>query len=113
MHRHTRRNLWLTSPPGSIAAIVSLTSRSGFGELLVPYDDVKSMKEKLSGLRFRLDRRTGAILADDNGTGDLSMGPDDSMMSLLGGEHRRIHSSASVPHPSDPPWEYTKTPFEP
>lgn len=66
LHQRTRRNLWLTSPPGSIAAIASLTSRSGFGELLLPYDDVSRMKSNLAGLTFRLDRRTGAILAEED-----------------------------------------------
>lgn len=66
MHRRARRKLWLTSPPGSIAAIVSLTSRSGFGELLLPYDDERRMQDNLAGLTFRLDRRTGAIVAEED-----------------------------------------------
>ncbi|KAJ8597250.1 hypothetical protein M405DRAFT_855738 [Rhizopogon salebrosus TDB-379] len=74
LHHRTRRNLWLTSPPGSIAAIVSLTSRSGFGELLLPYDDVTRMNSNLAGLTFRLDSRTGAIVAEEDldmlGAGD-------------------------------------------
>jgi hypothetical protein len=44
LHKRSCRNLWLTSPPSSIAAIVSLTSRSGFGDLLLPYDDVSRMR---------------------------------------------------------------------
>ncbi|KAG2360273.1 hypothetical protein BDR07DRAFT_1487218 [Suillus spraguei] len=52
LHKRFRRNLWLTSPPGSIAAIISLTSRSGFGDLLLPYDDVSRMKPNLTGLTF-------------------------------------------------------------
>lgn len=74
----------LAAPPGSIAAVVSLTSRSGFGDLLLPYDDEKTLERKLGGLRFRLDKRTGAIVADDDGTERDGMGPDDAMMSLLG-----------------------------
>ncbi|KAG1744995.1 uncharacterized protein EDB91DRAFT_1122044 [Suillus paluster] len=66
LHRRSRRNLWLTSPPGSIASIVSLTSRSGFGELLLPYDDVNRMNGSLNGLTFRLDKRTGAIVAEED-----------------------------------------------
>ena len=89
-HRRAREKLWLTSHPGSIASIVALTSRSGFGELLLPYDDQATMQHKLSGLRFYLDRRTGAILADDD-QGEhyayVPMGRDDAMMSLLG--HKR------------------------
>jgi hypothetical protein len=84
LHQRSRRELWLAAPPGSIAAIVSLTSRSGFGDLLVPYDDERSMKRKLAGLKFRLDGRTGAILADDDGASDLISGSDGAMMSLLG-----------------------------
>jgi len=66
LHQRARRHLWLTSPPGSIAAILSLTSRSGFGELLLPYDDEERMKNNLAGLTFRLDRRTGAIVAEED-----------------------------------------------
>lgn len=66
LHKRTRRNLWLTSPPGSIAAIVSLTSRSGFGQLILPYDDEERMKNNFAGLTFRLDRRTGAIVAEED-----------------------------------------------
>ncbi|KAH7886617.1 hypothetical protein F5I97DRAFT_1020265 [Phlebopus sp. FC_14] len=65
LHKRSRRNVWLTSPPSSIAAIVSLTSRSGFGELLLPYDDERRMRHNLAGLTFRLDRRTGAIVAEE------------------------------------------------
>ncbi|EIW77903.1 hypothetical protein CONPUDRAFT_139032 [Coniophora puteana RWD-64-598 SS2] len=63
MHARARSQLHLTAPPGSIAATAALTSRSGFGELLVPYDDEKRMEEKLTGLRFGIDDRTGAIVA--------------------------------------------------
>lgn len=66
LHRRARRTLWLTSPPGSIAAIVSLTSRSGFGELLLPYDDERRMQDSLAGLTFCLDQRTGAIVAEED-----------------------------------------------
>lgn len=66
LHRRARRKLWLTSPPGSIAAIVSLTSRSGFGELLLPYDDERRMQDNLAGLTFCLDQRTGAVVAEED-----------------------------------------------
>ncbi|PPQ83480.1 hypothetical protein CVT24_005667 [Panaeolus cyanescens] len=82
--RKQRKKLMLAAPPGSIAAVVSLTSRSGFGDLLLPYDDEKTLERKLRGLRFRLDQRTGAIVADDDGTERDGMGPDDAMMALLG-----------------------------
>ena len=65
LHARSRRKLWLTSPPGSIASIVSLTSRSGFGELLLPYDDEQRMRANLSGLAFHLDPRTGAVVAEE------------------------------------------------
>ncbi|KAI9463847.1 hypothetical protein HD554DRAFT_2175357 [Boletus coccyginus] len=66
LHRHARRRLWLTCPPGSIAAIVSLTSRSGFGELLLPYDDERQIRDNLAGLTFCLDPRTGAIITEED-----------------------------------------------
>jgi hypothetical protein len=92
INRRARRKLRLTAPPGSIAAIVSLTSRSGFGDLLLPYDDQESIKRKLAGLKFGLDPRTGAIVADDDGTGPVKLGgPDDPSANLL--DHRRLSSS--------------------
>lgn len=116
MHQRERRKLLLAAPPGSIAAIMSLTSRSGFGELLLPYDDEKTLERKLSGLRFRMDRRTGAIVADDEGTERAAMGPDDAMLSLLGQGHPRDTASSSSSHlayqaaAGYPPW---KTPYDP
>ncbi|KAF9221127.1 hypothetical protein BS17DRAFT_785959 [Gyrodon lividus] len=86
IHKRTRRNLWLTSPPGSIAAIVSMTSRSGFGELLLPYNDEQRMRDNLAGLTFRLDRRTGAIVAEE----DLGVTEGGDSMALLG--HKRGYS---------------------
>ncbi|KAI6021005.1 hypothetical protein EDC04DRAFT_2939447 [Pisolithus marmoratus] len=72
LHAMSRRKLWLKSPPSSIASIVSLTSRSGFGELLFPYDDEFQMRSRLSGLQFRLDQRTGAIVAEEDSGFDAS-----------------------------------------
>ena len=54
--------------PGAIAAVVALTARSGFGELLLPYDDEKTIRRKLRGVHFGLDKQTGAILAGDDRT---------------------------------------------
>ncbi|KAG1795683.1 uncharacterized protein HD556DRAFT_368369 [Suillus plorans] len=82
LHKRSRRNLWLTSPPGSIATIVALTSRSGFGDLLLPYDDVSRMKSNLAGLTFRLDKRTGAIVAEE----DFGVGNTSDNAALLGGK---------------------------
>ncbi|KIP05249.1 hypothetical protein PHLGIDRAFT_36550 [Phlebiopsis gigantea 11061_1 CR5-6] len=64
-HRHVRRRLYLTAAPGTIASAVALTSHSGFGELLYPYDDEQAIRAKLASMRFSLDRRTGAIVADE------------------------------------------------
>jgi hypothetical protein len=84
LHRAQRKRLLLATNPGSIASIIALTARSGFGELLLPYDDEHQIEKKLDGLRFRLDRRTGAIVADEDGTERMGMGRDDAMLSLLG-----------------------------
>jgi hypothetical protein len=72
-HRRARRHLFLAHTPGSLASTVALTGRSGFGELLVPYETDKSLTAKLRGLRFRLDERTGAVLAD----GDVGYDEDE------------------------------------
>jgi len=42
-----------------------MTSRSGFGELLFPYDDDRQIRDKLTGLKFRLDPRSGAIISEE------------------------------------------------
>jgi hypothetical protein len=47
---------------------VALTSHSGFGELLLPYDNIATFSRALAPLRFALDRRTGAIVVDDSGS---------------------------------------------
>ncbi|KAI0694036.1 hypothetical protein BC835DRAFT_1351017 [Cytidiella melzeri] len=74
-HRRQRRLVHLTAHPGTIASIVALTSHSGFGELLYPFDDKKTIYQKLDKLRFSLDRRTGAIVASHVDDGDeLAMG---------------------------------------
>jgi len=95
INRRRRMKLRLASPPGSIAAVIALTSRSGFGQLLLPYDDEETMERKLEGLRFRLDKRTGAIMADED---DLSvsggtMEKDGPMASLLGRTFKKQGSS--------------------
>jgi hypothetical protein len=74
-HRRARRHLFLAHTPGSLASTVALTGRSGFGELLVPYETDKSLTAKLRGLRFRLDERTGAVLAD----GDVGYDEDEDV----------------------------------
>lgn len=67
LHRRMRRGLYLTAAPGTVAAVVALTSHSGFGELLHPYDDARAIRTKLANLRFSIDHRTGAIIADEFG----------------------------------------------
>ncbi|KAG6915973.1 hypothetical protein DXG01_009062 [Tephrocybe rancida] len=117
LHQPQRRKVLLTAPPGTIAAAVSLTARSGFGELLLPYDDEDALERKLSGLSFRLDRRTGAIVADDVRTERYGrMGPDDATISLLG-QSRSVRdsnaSSSTLAYQAAsgyPPW---RTPYDP
>ncbi|KAJ7280296.1 hypothetical protein C8J57DRAFT_1124912 [Mycena rebaudengoi] len=118
--RRQRRNLFIAAPPGTIASAVALTSRSGFGELLLPYDNLMTMEKKLDGLRFRLDKRTGAILADEyEPAGDdmATRGPDDAMMSLLGRQREASASSSNLAHQTAagyPPWkeEELRTPYD-
>ncbi|KAJ7736765.1 hypothetical protein DFH07DRAFT_842753 [Mycena maculata] len=98
INRRQRRNLFLAAPPGTLAAAAALTAHSGFGDLLLPYDDMATLEKKLDGLRFRLDKRTGAVLADDyepTGEDTSFRGPDDAMMSLLGHNNRDTVQSSS------------------
>ncbi|KAF9039631.1 hypothetical protein BDZ89DRAFT_1129244 [Hymenopellis radicata] len=86
--RRQRRQLFLSCPPGTIGSIIAMTSHSGFGQLLVPYDTHESIEKKLDGLRFRLDQRTGAIVADDEE--DVAAdGRDAALQSLLGRKNQR------------------------
>ncbi|KAH0580508.1 hypothetical protein H2248_002002 [Termitomyces sp. 'cryptogamus'] len=117
LHQRERRKVPLTTPPGSIGAVVSLTARSGFGELLLPYDDEAALHRKLRGLTFRLDRRTGAIVADDVEIYDHILGADDATISLLERSRSRdqtISFASSTELASQaasgyPPW---KTPYD-
>lgn len=65
IHARDRRNVYLTHPPGSIAASTALAYHAGFGELLLPYDDDETMARKLRSLRLGFEPRTGAIYAED------------------------------------------------
>lgn len=65
VNRRQTKNIHLAVLPGTIGGTVALTSRSGWGDLLTPYDDVIVLEQKLDDLRFTLDKRTGAIIADD------------------------------------------------
>ena len=65
------------------------------------------MQKKLDGLRFRLDRRTGAILAEDDWIPQYApVGADDAKASLLGG---RLQHSPGYPPPA---WGNYKTPYD-
>ncbi|EEB97246.1 hypothetical protein MPER_03477, partial [Moniliophthora perniciosa FA553] len=107
----------------TIAATMSITSHSGFGQLLMPYDKEETLRDKLSGLRFRLDRRTGALVADDAPVSFKTMkqNRDEAMMSLLGDQEKskpEVEGSSSraafEAASGYPPWQpHYKTPYDP
>jgi hypothetical protein len=66
MHFRERRDIHLAHCPGSIGSALALTAHSGFGGLLLPYDNMEEFSRALASFRFCLDRRTGAIVVDDN-----------------------------------------------
>lgn len=114
LHQRERRKVFIVNPPGSIGVIASLTARSGFGELLFPHDNEATLHRKLRGLTFRLDKRTGAIVADDALIYDNDWDTDDARLSLLGKNHSRntsvSHVSSSTALASQaasgyPPWK--------
>jgi hypothetical protein len=89
LHYRKRRNVYLPHPPGSIGSAVALTSRSGFGELLMPYDNEAAMSRALAPLRFCLDSRTGAIVVDDSAIAQVSeesaqAARDETLATLMG-----------------------------
>ncbi|KAJ2925985.1 hypothetical protein H1R20_g11092, partial [Candolleomyces eurysporus] len=71
LHRNQRKKLRLSAEPGSIGATMALTARSGFGTLLTPYDGELTMEKRLESLRFGLDKRTGAIIAESDDEGSV------------------------------------------
>jgi hypothetical protein len=88
LHFKQRRDIYLAHPPGTIASNVALTAHSGFGELLLPYDNQEALAKALEPFRFCLDRRTGAIVVDDSSVayaGELPARPvrDETMMTLM------------------------------
>jgi hypothetical protein len=88
LHFKQRRNVYLAHPPGSLASNIALTAHSGFGQLLLPYDDQAALARALEPFRFCLDRRTGAIVVDDSSVayaGELPPQPtrDETMMTLI------------------------------
>lgn len=66
VHHRIRKGVFLAAPPGSIASAIALTSHSGFGIYLVPYDTEVNITTKLDGLLFSFDKRTGAVICEDN-----------------------------------------------
>jgi hypothetical protein len=79
LHYRMRRDVYLPMPPGCLGLTVGQSARSGFGNLLYPYDSREQMLSKLAGLRFALDRRTGAVVVDDGSVYDAARtwGTDD------------------------------------
>ena len=98
--RRRRNRLLLAAPIGNMASTIALTSRSGFGELLLPYDDELTLEKKLGGLRFQLDKRTGAIIAEEIGT-EKRGSDDDATSSLLLSGRRTLPSSTQPTSSSD------------
>ncbi|KAI0048153.1 hypothetical protein FA95DRAFT_1540239 [Auriscalpium vulgare] len=106
-HWRSRRQVYLTHSPGAIGTSIAQTARSGFGELLYPYDSLEDLETKLRALRFRLDQRTGAIVVDDSAILFSEPPPDvrdETMMALTGQRHRRIPSSEDLEEHSSLPY---------
>jgi hypothetical protein len=106
LHYRQRRDIYLAHPPGSIGSSVALTSHSGFGQLLMPYDNAAALSRALAPLRFCLDKRTGAIVVDDSTIAhadEMSTQAvrDETMMTLMrGGQQYRREDSFVVDSPS-------------
>ncbi len=126
-HRRERRGVYLASAPGSIASATCLTSHSGFGELINPYDTDFEIALKMGQLLFALDERTGAITAVDRpGASFLGRGYRDDTLEKDDGKQdastsglsrgasvgsvgeRHLDSSGYVLEPYSPPNERTQ-----
>ncbi|KAH9023391.1 hypothetical protein EDB85DRAFT_1870740 [Lactarius pseudohatsudake] len=88
-HFLERRDIYLAHPPGSIGSAVALTSHSDFGKLLRPYGNTATFSRALAPHRFRLDRRTGAIVFDNSVIAcaeetSTQAVRDETMMALIG-----------------------------
>jgi hypothetical protein len=70
LHFHQRRRIRLAHSPGSIGSAVALTSRSGFGELLLPHETGAELSRALRPHRFCLDGN-GAIIVDDSAIAEM------------------------------------------
>jgi len=66
MHHRQRRNIRLAHNPSTICSAVALTWHSGFGDMLMPYENEAEFSRRLASLRFCLDRSTGAIVVADS-----------------------------------------------
>jgi hypothetical protein len=107
MHFRQRRDLYLAHPPGSIASAMALTSHSGFGDLLMPYDNQAALSRTLAALRFCIDKRTGSIVVDDSaiaygGEAPMPAIADETMMTLIGkGQQHQREDSAGPGTPRE------------
>jgi len=102
MHFRQRKDIEIPHPPGSIISSVALTSHSGFGDLLAPYDNQAAFSRALAPLRFCLDRRTGAIIVDESAVayaGDLPthVARDETMMTLIGKSQQHLREDSLGP----------------
>lgn len=61
VHSKQHRKLHLTDRPTTLGVVGALLSRSRVAELLDPRDTNEEIEKKLSGLRFGIDKETGAI----------------------------------------------------
>jgi hypothetical protein len=82
VHLRQRRRFFLAASPGSIAHTLSLAAHAQFAHRLYPYDDDDEILRKLGGMRFGLDPRTGAIVADSDGNGEKVVTPVELEMGM-------------------------------
>lgn len=65
LHQRKRRNLFLASEPGSIAASAAILSQSKFARTLIRANqNEKEIGEVLRGMKFGFDMRTWAVEAE-------------------------------------------------
>jgi hypothetical protein len=74
---------YLFHSPGSIGSAAALTSNSGLGQRLMPYDDQTACSRALAPLRFCLGRPTRAIVVSNSATAcaeEMSLADKDEKM---------------------------------
>ncbi|KAJ7320803.1 hypothetical protein DFH08DRAFT_970524 [Mycena albidolilacea] len=86
VHLRQRRRFFLAASPGSIAHTLSLAAHAQFAHRLYPYDDDDEILRKLAGMRFGLDPRTGAIVADSDGNGEKVVTPMELETGMYGAD---------------------------